>query len=173
MKQNVIVAAVAGVVVGILFGFLLRGQISARGTTQGTGVMQNFNFNQFITTAGSSEWEIVEDKIYDRLPPLSSTARIARRIVAQSTMLDFEQNDFAERFQNAAEQWITSCGGTIKGQQEANRATAEAAAQGAVYNLISAPRRYYSLDDVHGVADFWIIANSGKVTVIISFLEGS
>jgi hypothetical protein len=37
---------------------------------------------------------------------------------------------------------------------------------------VDMPRRYYSLGDVHGVADIWYVAEAGHVTVIVSLIEG-
>ena len=159
-------------VIGFVIGLLIGGRMAVSQKIVPSPVLKDFTFANFIADVSSSEWTVVEDKAYDTLPPLSLSPRIARRIVAQTSLENSDQNEFATRFQRAAEEWITSCGAMIKGQQDAQRVVAKAVTDGEVRALIDLPRRYYAVGNVNGVADFGCVAHSGSVTIIISIVEG-
>jgi hypothetical protein len=173
MKQNLVLPLLLAVLVGAIVGFLFRGQLEIRPKSPGTAILHDLSFSEFITDVASLEWHVLEDRVYDTFPPLSRNPRIARRIIAQSTLPSSEQSSFAERFQAAAEEWITSHGATLKGAQNAERISADVVADGQLITLVDLPRRFYAVDNVHGVADFGCIADSGRVTIIISIIEGN
>lgn len=171
MKRNLPVLLFLAVMFGATVGFFLRGQIAIGHKSLGTAVLRELSFDDFIASVHSSEWQLVEDRVYDTFPPLSRNPAIARRIVAQSTLPIADQDSFARNFQTTAEKWLTSHGAVIKGQDNASRNSTKAGADGQVNTLVDLPRRFYSVGNIHGVADFGCIVDSGRVTVIISISE--
>lgn len=172
MKQKTVWLLLFIGFMGIAIGFFAGRGFTVNQKVVPSDVLGELSFSKIISKVHSSEWEIIEDRVYDTLPPLSRSPRIARRIVAQSPLPDAEQTEFTSRFQAAAEEWITSCGATIKGQEDAQRTSVEATTDGTVRTLFDLPRRYYAVGDVHGVADFGCIARKDSAIVIISIIEG-
>lgn len=171
MKRYLPVLILLAVTIGATVGYFLRGQMASGQKSLGTAILRELSFDEFIASFHSSEWELVEDRVYDTFPPLSRNPAIARRIVAQSTLPITEQDSFARNFQTTADKWLTSHGAVIKGQDNASRNSTKAGADGQVNTLVDLPRRFYSVDNIHGVADFGCIVDSGRVTVIISISE--
>ncbi len=172
MKRNFPVLLLLAVVIGATIGFFLRGQIAIGRKVTGTAILRDLSFTEFIATAGSYEWHVIEDRVYDAFPPLSRSPRMARRIVAQSTLPVSEQDSFAKHFQAASEEWITSHGAEVKGASNASRNSTYGVGDGQISTLVDLPRRFYAKDNVHGAADFGCVVDSGRVTVIISIIEG-
>ena len=159
------------VLVFAAIGFFSGGQFSLRRSVLGTPVLHDLSLAELTANLGVSEWNIIEDKVYDTLPSLSRSPRIARRIIAQTTLPDSEQSEFTRRFPLACEEWISSHDAIIKGEYGANDNRIDVA-EGQRLTSVDLPRRYYAIDDIHGVADFGCIADSGRVTLIISIIEG-
>ena len=134
--------------------------------------LKDLSFPRFMGQVDASEWRVSVDRIADTFPPLSRSPRIARRIVAHTTHLKSDQNEFATRFQRSAEDWIASHGATITGQHNAAYSSAVAMSASQLVTLVDLPRRYYAIENTHGVADFWCVSDSVRVTVIISIIEG-
>ncbi len=172
MKRNLAVPVLLAVVLGAIIGFFVRGQFAIGQRSAGTAILRDLSFAEFIGSVGSSEWHVVEDRVYDTFPPLSRNPGIARRIVAQSTLPVSEQDSFARNFQAASEEWIASHGGVIKGANNASRNSTDVVADGQIRTLADLPRRFYAKDNIHGAADFGCVVDSGRVTVIISIIEG-
>jgi hypothetical protein len=172
MIRNCIWPALLGLVIGLATGFILSGQSGHLAAPQGTAALRSFSFTDVAAKAGQADFQIIEDKVYEGFPPLSRSKRIARRIIAQTTLSDTQQSDFVSRFQQTAEKALTSHGAVIKGQFDANRSSAQELGGSNILRQLELPRRYYAIGDVHGVADLWCIAESGKVTIVISLIEG-
>ena len=80
MKRNLFVPVLLAIVLGATFGFFIRGQFAIRQKMVGTSVLRDLSYAEFIANVGSSDWHVVEDRIYDAFPPLSRSPRIAREL---------------------------------------------------------------------------------------------
>ena len=137
----------------------------------GTAVLHDLSLVELLGNLGESEWNIIEVKVYDTFPSLTRSPRIARRVIAPTTLSDSEPGEFARRFQLAGEEWISSHAAIIEVEYEVIGTRIDGA-EGQRLTSVDLPRRYYAIDDIHGVADFGCIADSGRVTLIISIIEG-
>ena len=172
MTRNCIRPTLLGLVVGLAGGFAFWGHFRSTAEPKGTTALREFSFTDVAAKAGQADWQIIEDKVYDAFPPLSRFKRIARRIVAQATISDTAQAGFVAQFQQATVTALTLHGAIIKGQFDASRSSAQVLGGSNMLTQLELPRRYYTIGDVHGVADVWCIAESGRVTVIVSLIEG-
>lgn len=172
MKKVSIWIVLIGFALGIGIGYFLHDRSPRRASGGGSEILSGLSYSEFIARTGSFDWTVIKDEIDERFPPLSRNPRVARWIVAETSIEASEQSAFVSSFQSAAEDWIHSRGGMIKGHSSVNRAMTETGENGAEHRQVSLPRRYYAIDDVHGVADFWCLADSGRVTVMISLIEG-
>ena len=171
MKPSSVVKLLVAVVVSAVIIFFSRGNFSISQKVAGTAVLHDLSLTELTANLGTSEWNVIEDRVYEAFPSLSRSPRIARRIVAQATLPDSDQSEFVSRFHNAGEEWIESQGAVIKGEYEANQTHIQVAG-GQFHTSVDLPRRYYALDDINGVADFGCIADSRRVTLILSIIEG-
>ena len=172
MIRNRIWPALLGLVVGLTGGFVIWGHFTDSAQSKGTAALREFSFPEVSARSGKADWQVIEDKIYDAFPPLSRSKRIARRIVAETTVSDTAQAGFIARFQQAAETSLTLHGAVIKGQFDASRSSAQVLRGNNILRQVELPRRYYAIGDVYGVADVWCVAESGRLTFIVSLIEG-
>ncbi len=171
MARNPIWLALLSLVLGLAGGFVIRGQLRDGNVSPGSAVLREFSFTDVSAKAGSVGWQVIEDKTYDPFLPLSRSKQIARRIVAQANVPDSEQAGLMNRLQQASEAALESRGAVIKGQSDANQSSSEMEGNDKTLRQLDLPRRYYAVNDVHGVADVWCIAESGKLTCIVSLIE--
>lgn len=172
MTCNRIWPALLGLVVGLAGGFVVWGHRGNGAGSAGTAVLREFSFSDVSAKAGNAEWQVIEDKTYDPFLPLSRSKQVARRIVAQATVPDSEQAGIMNRLQQASEAALESRGAVIKGQSDASQSTLNLEGNDKTLRQLDLPRRYYAVNDVHGVADVWCIGESGKLTCIVSLTEG-
>ncbi len=172
MKPNRIWPALVGLVVGLAGGFFIWGPLRDSVEPKGTTALREFSFADVSAKAGEADWQVIEDKIYEEFPSLSRSKRIARRIIAQATLPETAQAGFIARFQEAAETALTSRGAVMKGRFDASRSSAQVSGGSNLVRQLELPRRYYAIGDVHGVADVWCVAESGRLTCIVSLIEG-
>jgi hypothetical protein len=79
--------------------------------------------------------------------------------------------DFVARFQKAVKDALSEHGAVVKGEISLHKNRTEVKEGLNVSTLLDLPRTYYSIEDIHGVADIWCIADSGGITVIVSLIE--
>jgi hypothetical protein len=163
---------VVGLVVGLAIGAALFGGFKDAAGPKGTPFLRELSFAAVAARAGQANWDVIEDRVYDPLPALGRSKRIARRIVAHAVLPDADPGTFARRFQQAMEEALASHGAVLKGEFDASRSSARLVNGSPVPLVLELPRRYYALGSVHGVADAWCIGASGEMTVIISLIEG-
>jgi hypothetical protein len=160
-------------ILGLMFS--VTGGCEREGTSEisaGSEFLRSLRFADLATKAGEATWETLEDKIYEKLPPLGRSPHVGRRIVAQVSLSSSERQHFVARFQQAVEDALREHGAMVKGEISLHKNKAEVKEGVNVSTLLDLPRAYYSIEDIHGVADIWCIADSGGITVIVSLIEG-
>ncbi len=159
------------VFIALTAGFAFR-ELRPAPPAKGTPVLWEFSFSELVAKTGSADWRVLEDRIYHTLPPLSGPKRIARRIVAQVVMPDAAQAAFIKQFQEAAVAALNAQGAVIKGQIDSSRSSVDLDRGERILTQLELPRRYYTVGNVQGVADYWCVGVSGRVTVIVCLMEG-
>jgi hypothetical protein len=139
---------------------------------RGSAVLQNFSLEEVAEKAGHPAWDVIEDKVYSPSPPLGRPGRVARRVVAQATMSDEQAEELARQFGRATMEALARLGGQQTGEVSLNRSTSRPGAGGRpARSELHLPRYYYRVGGTHGVADAWLIAEGGEVTVIVCLTE--
>lgn len=159
-----------------IFGlmFSATGGCERKGTSEiraGSEFLRSLRFADLAAEAGESTWETLEDTIYEKLPPLGRRQQVGRRIVAQVSSSSSEQQDLVARFQQAVKDALREHGAMVKGEISLHKNRTEVKEGVNVSTLLDLPRLYYSIEDIHGLADIWCIADSGRLTVIVSLIE--
>jgi hypothetical protein len=167
-----ILPTLGGLIVGLMAGMALGTFIAKAGKPDGSAFLRNVRFDDLTAKAGHPNWEIVEDKTYDRLPPLSRRPRISRRIVAQTSLAASGQSRLIELLQQGMSEALATHGAVIRGEVSLSRSQSEIIEGRQVLTHLEMPRLYYAIGDIHGVADVWFLADSGRVTAIVSLIEG-
>ena len=172
MKHAWVWTLLLGMLLGAALGYGLVLWALAPPPARGSVVLQNFALEQVGDPAGHPAWDIVEDRVYSPFPPLGRPERIARRIVAQSTMADEQAEAFARQFGRAVAEALARLGARQTGEVGCDRTTSRPAGGGRpARSELHLPRYYYRVGDTHGVADAWVIAEGGEVTLIICLSE--
>lgn len=161
-----------GLLIGVVVALVLFEWLERSVQPKGTALLRGFSFADVATNAGGTDWEVLEDKVYEPFPSLGRATRIARRMVAHATLPGEEQEKFAKRFRLAVSEALASHDAVIKGQFDLNRSSAHVVNGSPVQSLVDLPRFYYAIGDIHGVADAWCIGEGGGLTVIVSLIEG-
>jgi hypothetical protein len=157
--------------IGFTAGFALR-ELNPVPEAKGTSVLWEFSFSDLVSKAGPADWKVIEDRIFDGFPPLSRSKRIARRIVAEAMMPSSAQAAFVKKVQEAAVASLAAHGAAIKGQVDSSSSSVDMHRGERIATQLELPRRYYTVGQVQGVADYWCIAGSGRVMIIVSIMEG-
>jgi hypothetical protein len=154
--------------------FSVPGGCERKGTSEisaGSEFLRNLRFADLAAKAGEATWEILEDKIYEKFPPLGRSPHVGRRIVAQVSSSSSERQHFVARFQGAVKDALRGHGAMVKGEISLHKSGTAIKEGVNGSSLLDLPRTYYSIEDIHGVADIWCIADSGGITVIVSLIE--
>jgi len=162
-RSGFIIAGVIGVLAGRYWATLQP--------AIGSAILHGFSIQLVVEKVAPTEWQILEDRIYQPFPPLGRPSRISRRIVAQATIAENRVDDFTRRFQDAAEAALVSLGGSMKGVVDLSQARGGFLDGGGIESRIDLPRRYYAVGRQHGVADIWLIARGTDATIVVTFTE--
>jgi hypothetical protein len=92
--------------------------------------------------------------------------------VARADIPESELSRFATPFQQAASAALVACGARNAGQFDLVEGSTRFTNGSLTSFRLDLPRRYYSLGDIHGVADIGYLVEAGHVTVIVSLIEG-
>src|SRR5262245_57219206 len=172
MKRHWLWSLPIGLVVGVVIGFVLGAQSSQWAVPKGTALLRGFSLTAVAAKAGQTNWQIFEDRIYEPFPTQGRSKRIARRIVARANIASYtESGDFAAQFQEAASAALDAFGARNTGQFDLVYDSARTL-EGLARSRFDLPRRYYAIGDTHGVADIGYLMEGGRVTVIVSLIEG-
>ena len=172
MKRNSILLFLLGLVVGGTLCSFIAVRLSQPGAPKGSALLRGFSLAEIAAPAGQTNWQILEDRTYQPFPGLAHSQRIARRIVARAEMPDSKLSHFATQFQQAVSAALVAAGARNTGQFDLVQASSQVVDGAPVQFRLDLPRRFYSLGDVHGVADVWYVVEGGHVTVIVSLVEG-
>ncbi|MGL4460979.1 MAG: hypothetical protein ACRC1K_02415 [Planctomycetia bacterium] len=165
-------AFVLGAIVGAAAGVGSSLVVLSRPIAKGSALFHGFSFQEVTKQAGHPDWEILEDKTYSPFPALGESKRTARRIVAQTVMSDEQLEAFSGRFKHGIDEALERFGAQKTGGFNCNRSTVRPAGGGGpTRSELQLPRYYYRLEARHGVADTWLIAQGGEVTVIVCLTE--
>lgn len=118
------------------------------------------------------QWEILDDRLDDRLPAFSRSPRVARRLIAQARMTPRQLDQFVSEFSSAVSDGLQQVGAIGKLHVDIARGRAGSEDGRPYDSRLHLPRRAYSLADSHGVVDAGYIAEDGRVTVIVFIEEG-
>ncbi|MHC1765199.1 MAG: hypothetical protein AB9869_13010 [Verrucomicrobiia bacterium] len=172
MKRNWVWTLLASLVLCVGVASSLWALSGCTRPPQGTAFLRGFSLTEVASKAGESEWHILEDRVYEPFPAMARSKRIARRVVAQSRLPNAELGRFVSEFQKAASATLDAHGARPTGKFELTEDTTTVIDSLPVRSRLDLPRRYYAIGDVHGVADIWCLAESDRVTVIVSLIEG-
>jgi hypothetical protein len=161
-----------GLAVGLTLGVVVSPWIRRPPALKGTGLLREFSFARIASEAGSTNWQVIEDRTYEPIPALARSPGIARRIVARAELSDAELARFVAQFQSAASAALAAQGVRNTGQFDLTQDSTQVIEGKPIQHRLDLPRRYYAIGDVHGVADIGYVAESGRVTVIVSLIEG-
>ncbi len=172
MKRNWIWPLLIGLALGVTLGVVLGERSSRSAVPEGSPLLREFSFAALTAKAGHTNWQVLEDRTYKPFPALSRSKRIARRVIARADMSDVELDRFTTQFQQAATATLDACGALNKAQFDLVQDATRVVDGSPIRSRLDLPRRYYAIGDIHGVADLGYIAESGRVTVIVSLIEG-
>lgn len=172
MKTNWTWSLLVALTLGLTAGVVVSPWIVRPPAAKGSKLLREFSLTSMLAEAGSTNWEVMEDRTYKPFPPLARYRGIARRIVVRAELSDAELAQFTMKFQPAASATLEAQGARITGQLNLFHDSLQVIDGKPIRHSLDLPRRYYALGDVHGVADIGYIAESGSVTVIVSLIEG-
>ena len=172
MKRTPIWLFILGLLLGGALGFSVSVRFSRQGAPKGTTLLRGFSLAGISATTGQTNWQVVEDRIYEPFPARARSQRIARRIVARGDVSESELSRFSTQFQQAASAALVAYGAVNTGQFDLVQGATRPVDGSPVSFRLDMPRRYYSLGEIHGVADIGYVAEAGHVTVIVSLIEG-
>jgi hypothetical protein len=172
MKPNWIWWLLFGFVLGVASGFFFSARLNRAAMPKGTSLLREFSLITVLAKAGQTNWQIIEDRTYEPFPALARSKRIARRIVARAELSDAELDWFTTGFQQAASEALVSYNARNTAQFDLVQGSERVVEGSPIRSRVDLPRRYYAIGDIHGVADIWYIAESGRVTLMASFIEG-
>jgi hypothetical protein len=161
-----------GLVLGGTLGLFLSWRLNQPATPRGSALLRGFSLATVAATTGQTNWQVIEDRIYEPFPARARFQRIARRIVARADLPASELSRFATQFQQAASAALIAAGALNTGQFDLVKGSSQVVDGSLVEVRLDLPRRYYSLGNVHGVADIWYVVEGGHVTLIVSLVEG-
>src|SRR5215472_13314721 len=98
MKRASIGLLLLGLLLGGILGSLISERLSRPATPKGTALLRSFSLAAVAAKAGQTNWQVIEDRIYDPFPPLARSQRIARRMVARANIRESELSLFATQF---------------------------------------------------------------------------
>ncbi|MEE2886089.1 MAG: hypothetical protein VX951_01545 [Planctomycetota bacterium] len=172
MKTAWTLPLILGLIVGTLIGFGLSGTSFTQ--TEGSPFLREFALADLTAKAGDGvEWEVLTDTTHDRFPALARSHRVARRIVATATMPGADQAKLAHQVQQATEAVLASHGAVVKGVFDTSSGSTTLVEGKPLRSHVEMPRWFYAIGDIHGVADVGCVAVSGRVTLLVSLIEGS
>ena len=172
MKYNWVWSSLVGLLIGVVVGFGLSGRFGRPALPESSALLREFSFVAVAGQLGQTNWQVLDDRTYKPFPALARSQRIARRIVARADLTDAKLEKFTTEFQAAATTAMEAYGAVNKAQFDMAQESTRVIGGSPVRSRVDLPRRYYAIGEIHGVADLWYIAESGHVTVIVSFIEG-
>lgn len=161
-----------GLLLGGISGFLLAWS-KPTAPAKSTAFLREFSFRELAAQAGQTNWTVREDRLYEPFPSMARSQRVGRRVIAQAEISKEDFGGFTTKFDNAVRALLGEYGAMAKGHFDTLYDVTRRIDDKTVRSRIDLPRRYYAIGDVHGVADFGYVAEDGRVTVIISLMEGS
>lgn len=172
MKRNWIWSLLLGLLLGLALGFVFSEWANRPSMPKSSALLREFSVTAVAAGVGHTNWQVLENRTYEPFPALARSPRIARRIVARAELSEAELGRFTAQFQRAATTALDNYGAVIKGQFDVAQDSTRVIDGAPVHSRVDLPRRYYAIGDIHGVADVWYIAESGRVTVMVSLVEG-
>jgi hypothetical protein len=172
MNRKTIAALVIGLLAGIGAGFVLSAWARHPAAVKGTAFLREFSFPGIAAQAGPANWRVMEDRIYEPFPSLARAPRIGRRIVAQAEMADGDFGLFTTKFDQAVREAFDKHQALNQAFFDLVHDSSRNVDNRPIRSRLHLPRRYYAIGDTHGVADIGYVSEAGRVTVIITLMEG-
>ena len=172
MKRNWIWLRLLGLLFVFAIGFVVSAWVARPGAPKASALLREFSFTALVASVGHTNWQVLEDKTYEPFPALARSPRIARRIVAHTEFSEAELERFIAQFQQAATTAVGHYGAVNKAQFDLVHDSTRVIGRSPVRSRFDLPRRYYAIGDIHGVADIGYVAEAGRVTVMVSLMEG-
>lgn len=172
MKSQWIWPLLLGLAFGLTLGVVFSDRLQRPPASKGTELLREFSLTAITAEMGPTNWQVIEDRIYQPFPALARSPRVARRMVARAELSDAELARFATQFQQAANAALNGQGARNTAQFDLTQDSTIVIDGKAIRHRLDLPRRYYAIGDIHGVADIWYVAEGGRVTVIVSLIEG-
>ncbi len=172
MKRLWIWSLLAGLFVGVALGVVLSAGVHQAPKPTGSALLRDFSLSAIGAKSGCTNWNIMEDRVYEQFPALARSKRIARRIVARAEMSENQLGSFITLFQNAIWRTFDAKAAINQGFFDLTQDGTKVVEGVNVRSRIHLPRWFYRIGDTYGVADVWYVAESGLVTLMISFIEG-
>jgi hypothetical protein len=172
MKRNSIWFLFLGLLLGVALGFAISAWVNRPGRPKSSALLREFSVTAVTASVGHPNWQVLEDRTYAPFPALARSPRIARRMVARAELSEAEFEKFTAEFQPAATAALAHYGAVNKAQFDLTQDSTRVIDGSPVHSRVDLPRRYYAIGAIHGVADIGYIAESGRVTVMISLVEG-
>jgi hypothetical protein len=172
MNRKTIAALIIGLLLGAGAGLLVSLRANRLGEVKGTAFLREFSFPGLAAQAGQTNWQVMEDRLYEPFPSLARSTRIGRRIVAQAEMNDTDFGWFTTKFHQAAQDALDKHQARNEALFDLVRDSTRNVDNKPIRSRFHLPRRYYAIGDTHGVADIGYVSEAGRVTVMISLMEG-
>ena len=159
-------------VLGVSAGFFLSARFNQPAVPKGTALLREFSFTAIASQVGQTNWQVLEDRTYEPFPALARCKRIARRIVARVDIPDAEFDRFVTQFQQTITAALGARNARNTAQFELVQDSTRLMEGRSIRSRLDLPRRYYAIGNIHGVADIGYVAEMGRVTVMVSLIEG-
>jgi hypothetical protein len=172
MKYIWVGSAVVGIAAGVALGFAISARLHHLPQPTGSALLREFSLPAISAKTTCTNWHILEDRIYEQFPPLARSRRIARRIVARTEMPVNDVDGFSTSLQQAIRRIFDAQGAMNKGFYDLTQSGSKYVEGVHLHSRVHLPRWFYAIGETHGVADFWYVAESGRVTLMVSFIEG-
>src|SRR5512140_199914 len=99
MKTRWIWFVAAGLVVGGAAGFATSARLHRLPQPVGSPLLHRLSLPEIGARAACTNWEVLEDRVYERFPALARSPRIARRVVARAEMSEDQLGRFVPLLQ--------------------------------------------------------------------------
>lgn len=172
MKRNSIGLLLVLLLLGAAIGFAVSSQINRLRAHKTSALLREFSFPTAAADVTNAKWQVLEDRTYEQFPALAKFPRTARRVVAYAELSKEELEKFTAQFEQAATAALEKHGAVTKAQFDLTKDSTQIVNGAPAHTRIELPRRYYAIGDIQGVADIGYVEESGRVTVIVSLIEG-
>ncbi len=172
MNLKNLAALIIALLIGVGAGVLYSSRANRSVAVKGTAFLREFSFSDLAAQSGQTNWNVLEDRLYEPFPSQAHFPRIGRRIVAQAEITDIEFGWFTTKFHQAAQNALDKHQARNEALFDLVRDATRNVDHKPVRSRFHLPRRYYAIGETHGVADIGYVSEDGRVTVIITLMEG-